>query len=94
MAAAQTSNRVSEETSGWTYPRDQILGASLPAAPRRVQPQRERTYKVIFDLTKAPNPNEILDGLEHAARLLNMFAADGLPPRFGGLRCDEQRRLP
>ena len=37
---------------------------------------------MIFDLTKpAANPNEVLDGLSHAARLLNVFAADGLSPK-------------
>ena len=76
MAAAQASNRVSEETSGWTYPVIKDYGPAWRLPHAAVQPQRERTYKVIFDLTKAPNPNEILDGLGHAARLLNVFAAD------------------
>jgi hypothetical protein len=51
------------------------------AAPHAaVQPQHGRTYKVIFDLSKSvPEPKEVLDGLAHAARLRNVFAADGLP---------------
>lgn len=37
---------------------------------------------MIFDLTKPPaNPDDVLDGLSHAARLLNVFAADGLSPK-------------
>lgn len=29
----------------------------------------------------APNPDEVLDGLAHVARLFNVFAADGVPPK-------------
>ena len=82
MAAAQTSNQADEPTSGWTYPVIKDYGRAWPLPHAAVQPQRGRTYKVIFDLSKqAADPNQLLDGLAHAARLFNVFAADGAPPK-------------
>jgi intracellular sulfur oxidation DsrE/DsrF family protein len=45
-----------------------------------VQPEKGRTYRVVINLSQAaPAPNQVLDGLEHAARLLNVFAVAGVP---------------
>jgi intracellular sulfur oxidation DsrE/DsrF family protein len=82
IAAAQTRNQADEPTSGWTYPVIKDYGRAWPLPRAAVQPQKGRTYKVIFNLsTAAPNPNEVLPGLANAARLLNVFAADGAPPK-------------
>src|SRR5438270_11516035 len=57
-----------------------ILLGALPHAS--VQPQKSRTYKVIFNLSQAAaNPNEVLPGLASAARVLNVFVTDGLKPK-------------
>lgn len=53
----------------------------MAAAPCCSSAATGRTYKVIFDLSKqSADPNKVLDGLAHAARLFNVFAADGVPP--------------
>jgi intracellular sulfur oxidation DsrE/DsrF family protein len=81
MAAAQTRNQVDKPTSRWSYPVIKDYGPAWPLPLAAVQPQKGRTYKVIFNLsTAAPKPNEVLPGLASAARLLNVFAADGAPP--------------
>jgi len=80
--AAQTRSHSAEPTSGWTYPVIKDYGRAWPLPDAAVQPQKGRTYKVIFGVSKpASHPNEVLDGLSNAARLLNVFAADGLLPK-------------
>jgi len=82
MLVSESGTQSYDATSGWTYPVIRDYGRAWPLPYAAVQPQEGRTYKVMFDLTKpAPNPNEVLDGLAHAARTLNVFAADGLPPK-------------
>ena len=82
MAVAQTIKQNDTLTSGWTYPVIKDYGRAWPLPDAAVQPQPGRTYKAIFSLsTAAPNANEVLDGLAHAARLLNVFAADGVAPK-------------
>jgi intracellular sulfur oxidation DsrE/DsrF family protein len=78
---AQTTNSTAETTSGWTYPVIKDYGPAWPLPNAAVQPNKGRTYKVIFSVENpASNPKTVLSGLAHAARLLNVFAADGLPP--------------
>jgi intracellular sulfur oxidation DsrE/DsrF family protein len=82
MLAAQT-NKADQPASGWTYPVIKDYGRAWPLPQAAVQPQKERTHKVLFDLSKpAPNPNEILPGLAHASRMLNVFASLGVPPKY------------
>jgi hypothetical protein len=82
MAAAPTSKQSGEPTSRWTCPVIEDYGRAWPLPDAAVQPQQGRTYKVILSLsTAAPTPNEVLDGLAHSARLFNVFAADGVPPK-------------
>jgi hypothetical protein len=41
-----------------------------------------REYKILFDITKAAEaPDEINPGLEHVARLINLFALAKIPPQ-------------
>jgi len=80
MLVSKSGTQSYDATSGWTYPVIRDYGRAWPLPHAAVQPQAGRTYKVIFDLTKpAPNPSEVLDGLAHAARTLNVFAANGVP---------------
>jgi hypothetical protein len=82
MAVPQTTNQIDEPTSRWTYPVIKDYGRAWPLPHAAVQPQQGRTYKAVFSLSNpASNPNEVLDGLAHAARLFNVFAADGVPPK-------------
>jgi intracellular sulfur oxidation DsrE/DsrF family protein len=81
-ALAQTSGETNQSTSGWTYPVIEDYGPAWPLPDAAVQPQKGRTYKVIFNLSDAAaKANEVLPGLASAARLLNVFVADGPAPR-------------
>ncbi|HKN36852.1 MAG TPA: hypothetical protein VJX16_26715 [Terriglobales bacterium] len=82
MAAAQTRKQNDAPTSGWTYPVIKDYGRAWPLPRATVQPQQGHTYKVILGLSKeSADPNEVLDGLAHTARLFNVFAADRVPPK-------------
>ena len=81
MLVSESGTQSYDATSGWIYPGIRDYGRAWPLPQAAVQPQAGRPYKVMFDLTKpAPNPNEVLDDLAHAARTLNVFAANGVPP--------------
>lgn len=81
MLAAQ-DNKAGQEPSGWQHPVIKDSAGAWPLPHAAVQPQKGRTYKVLFDLSKpAANPNEVLPGLEHAARMLNVFSTLGVPPK-------------
>jgi intracellular sulfur oxidation DsrE/DsrF family protein len=54
-------------------------GPAWPLPQAAVQPQKGRTYKALFDVTKLPpKPNQVVPGLADAARLLNVFGSLGL----------------
>jgi intracellular sulfur oxidation DsrE/DsrF family protein len=81
MLAAQ-EKKADQPSSGWTYPVIKDNGRAWPLPKAAVQPQKGRTYKALFDVSRpAPNPNEILPGLAHASRMINVFAALGVPPK-------------
>lgn len=81
-APAQTNKQADEPTSGWTYPVIKDYGPAWPLPRAAVQPRKGRTYKVVFNVSQlAASPTEVLPGLTSAARLLNVFAADGLPAK-------------
>lgn len=81
MLAAQ-NKEPKQAATGWTNPVIQDYGRAWPLPDAAVQPEKGRTYKVLFDLSKpGPNPKEILPGLAHASRMLNVFAALGVPPK-------------
>jgi len=45
-----------------------------------MQPSPERHYQVLFDITKAADaPGKVNPGLDHVARLLNLYALAGVP---------------
>jgi intracellular sulfur oxidation DsrE/DsrF family protein len=68
--------------SEWVYPVIKDYGRAWPLPHAAVQPEKDRQYKVLFNLSKpAANPNEPLPGLFHAARTLNVFASLGVPPK-------------
>lgn len=55
-------------------------GPAWPLPNAAVQPDKNQTYKMIFDLTRpSGDPKETLEGLDHAARTMNVFATLGVP---------------
>jgi intracellular sulfur oxidation DsrE/DsrF family protein len=77
----QSNNRSDEPASGWTYPVIRDYGRAWPLPQAADQPQKGRTYKTVFDITKLPQkPNQVVPGLADAARLMNVFGTLGLSP--------------
>ncbi len=86
MLAAQAKKAgqaaTTQAAGDWTYPVIQGYAGAWPLPDAEVQPQKGRTYKVIFDLSHpAQKPDEPMPGLEHMARTFNVFASRGVPPK-------------
>jgi intracellular sulfur oxidation DsrE/DsrF family protein len=65
----------------WQNPVVQGYGKVHPMPEAAVQPSPDREYKILFDITKASGtPSQINPGLEHIARLINLFALAKVPP--------------
>ncbi|MGH9524676.1 MAG: DsrE family protein [Terriglobales bacterium] len=76
LAAAQQP----AANSGWQYPLIKGAGGAVPLPNAAVQPDKTKQYKVLFDITKgADDPKDILPGIDHAARLLNVLTMSGVP---------------
>lgn len=55
-------------------------GKVHPYPGAAMQPSPERHYQVLFDITKAADaPDKVNPGLDHVARLLNLYALAGVP---------------
>lgn len=67
--------------SAWQNPVIQGYGKVHPMPEAAVQPSPDREYKILFDVTKAAKaPEQVNPGLEHIARLINIFALAKVPP--------------
>jgi intracellular sulfur oxidation DsrE/DsrF family protein len=67
--------------SFWQNPVIQGYGKVHPMPEAVVQPSPDREYKILFDVTKASGtPDQVNPGLEHIARLINLFALAKVPP--------------
>jgi hypothetical protein len=67
--------------SFWQNPVVQGYGKVHPMPEAEVQPSPDREYKILFDITKASGrPGQVNPGLEHIARLINLFALAKVPP--------------
>ena len=81
--AACTQVAVASSRAGpefWTTPAIQGYGRihDLPDAAYR--PDRSRTYKIVFTLTRgAASPDSVNPGLERVARSVNLYAVAGVP---------------
>jgi intracellular sulfur oxidation DsrE/DsrF family protein len=65
----------------WQNPVIQGYGKVHPMPEAAVQPNPDREYKILFDVTKASGtPGQVNPGLEHVARLINLFALAKVPP--------------
>lgn len=65
----------------WKNPVIQEYGKVHPMPGAAVQPAADREYKILFNITKAAEtPDQVNPGLEHIARLINIFALAKVPP--------------
>lgn len=64
----------------WQYPVIKEYGKVHPLPQAAVQPSPKREYKILFSITKAAEaPDQVNPGLEHIARLINVFALAKVP---------------
>jgi intracellular sulfur oxidation DsrE/DsrF family protein len=65
----------------WQYPVIKEFGPVFPIPNAAVQPNKDMEYKILFDISrKAANDNDVNPGLDHVARLINVFATGGVMP--------------
>lgn len=65
----------------WRSPVIHGYGMEMPLPHAAVQPDKNLQYKIIFEITKKSNGKEDLNpGLEHIARLINVYDDAGIPP--------------
>lgn len=74
--------QVTAAETEWQNPVIQGYGKVHPMPETAVQPSPDREYKILFDITQAAEtPDAVNPGLEHVARLINLFALAKVPPR-------------
>jgi len=71
----------SKALAQWRYPVIKGYGAETPLHNAAVQPDPNIHYKIVFDITEYKNKSDVNDGLTHLARLINLFADAGIPPK-------------
>jgi intracellular sulfur oxidation DsrE/DsrF family protein len=71
---------LTEVYAQWNYPVIKGYGAEVYLPNAAVQPDTNIQYKIIFSITKDKNKDEVNEGLSHLARLINVYAAAGIPP--------------
>ncbi len=65
----------------WEYPVIKGYGPVHPLPDAAVQPDKSIEYKILFDITIAANSKDKVNpGLDHIARLINVFASAGMMP--------------
>jgi intracellular sulfur oxidation DsrE/DsrF family protein len=79
LTAAASEGQPPSGKAGLIYPFVPGHGGVVPL-PRAAE-QPTKGAKVIFDVTADAKPGEVNTGLEHVARLLNLYGAAGLTAR-------------
>ncbi|HET7675465.1 MAG TPA: DsrE family protein [Gammaproteobacteria bacterium] len=62
----------------WQHPVVKDYGGALALPQAELQPDKNATYKVAFNLTKSSG-GDVNAGLNHVARAVNVFALAGVP---------------
>lgn len=66
----------------WQYPVIKDFGKVHPLPKAAAQPGPTREYKILFSITKAgESPDQLNPGLEHIARLINVFGLANVPSK-------------
>jgi intracellular sulfur oxidation DsrE/DsrF family protein len=65
----------------WEYPVIKGYGPAVSLPNAAVQPDKSLQYKILFDISKpAASNDQVNPGLDHVARLINVFATAGMMP--------------
>jgi intracellular sulfur oxidation DsrE/DsrF family protein len=68
-----------KDRDAWQYPAIPGYGKVRPYPDAAARPTPDRDYPVLFDIAKAADaPDKVNPGLDHVARLLNLFALSGV----------------
>lgn len=65
----------------WEYPVIKGYGPVHALPHAAVQPVKSMHYKILFDITKTGKKDKVNPGLDHLARLINVFASAGVKPQ-------------
>ena len=77
LGSTQVSAEASQE---WVNPVIKEYGKVRPYPHAAAQPDAGKQYKILFSLTKPPESvDKVNPGLEHVARLINLFAFAKVP---------------
>lgn len=80
LLAAPAFAADTEPAGFWQTPAIAGVGHVHPLPKAALQPDRNTTYKIVFNLTHAAQADSAVNpGLEHVARALNAFASAGVP---------------
>lgn len=63
----------------WSYPAIQGFGPVHTWPEAIVRPDKQTTYKALFDVTKSKSLEKLNGSLDHTARTVNIFASAGVP---------------
>src|SRR5437764_1360141 len=79
LVSAAAEGRPPSGKTGLVYPLVPGHGGVVPLPRAAEQPRK--SAKAVFDVTTDAKPSEVNKGLEHVARLLNLYGAAGLTAR-------------
>lgn len=65
----------------WRYPVIKGYGAEVNLPHAAVKPDKNIHYKIVFNIEVDKNKSDVNRGLTHLARLINLYAAEGIPPQ-------------
>jgi intracellular sulfur oxidation DsrE/DsrF family protein len=71
----------SVQSGKWQYPVIKDAGRIRPLPHAALQPNKKKTYKVVFDVKHGGKAGKVNKGLAHVARTVNLFAAAGVPQK-------------
>jgi intracellular sulfur oxidation DsrE/DsrF family protein len=69
----------SGQSGQWQYPVIKDAGRIRELPHSALQPDKQKTYKVVFDVKHGGKAGDVNKGLAHVARTVNLFAAAGVP---------------
>ena len=72
---------INANAQNWEYPVIKGYGPAVSLPNAAVQPNKSLEYKILFDISKpAASNDKVNPGLDHVARLINVFATAGMMP--------------
>lgn len=82
VAALATTHAMAQGSGEWVNPVIKEGGKVRPYPGSAAQPRPDKRYKVVFNITKAADSaDKVNPGLEHIARLINLYALAKVPAK-------------